>query len=69
MTPSSSTENPGLARQVWHQLEPVHALFWYSPDVFAEAEALGYRVDARWPSYFAWVGSLHQQVLASRKSG
>ncbi|TDC48580.1 hypothetical protein E1281_24560 [Actinomadura sp. KC345] len=48
------TENPGLARQAWHQLEPVHALFWYSPDVFAEAEALGYKVEARWPSYFAW---------------
>ncbi|MGP4026504.1 SCO6745 family protein [Actinomadura sp. 3N407] len=48
------TENPGLARQAWHQLEPVHALFWYSPDVFAEAEALGYKVDTRWPSYFAW---------------
>ena len=48
------TENPGLARQAWHQLEPVHALFWYAPEVFAEAEALGYKVEARWPSYFAW---------------
>ncbi|MFA1549222.1 SCO6745 family protein [Actinomadura chokoriensis] len=48
------TENPGLARQMWHQLEPVHALFWYSPEVFAEAAALGYQVDTRWPSYFAW---------------
>jgi hypothetical protein len=48
------TENPGLARQMWHQLEPVHALFWYSPEVFAEAAALGYDVDTRWPSYFAW---------------
>ncbi|MEU5995557.1 hypothetical protein ABZ806_41835 [Spirillospora sp. NPDC047418] len=47
-------ENPGLARQMWHQLEPVHALFWYSPEVFAEAAALGYGVDTRWPSYFAW---------------
>ncbi|RFS82105.1 hypothetical protein D0T12_28060 [Actinomadura spongiicola] len=44
----------GLARQMWHQLEPLHALFWYSPEVFAEAEALGYAVDERWPSYFAW---------------
>ncbi|RKS79801.1 hypothetical protein BZB76_1280 [Actinomadura pelletieri DSM 43383] len=44
----------GLARRMWHQLEPLHALFWYSPDVFAEAEALGYAVDERWPSYFAW---------------
>ncbi|WUH98994.1 hypothetical protein OHR68_36690 [Spirillospora sp. NBC_00431] len=48
------TDDPGLARQMWHQLEAVHALFWYSPEVFAEAEALGYRVDDRWPSYFAW---------------
>ncbi len=48
------TENPGLARQMWHQLEAVHALFWYSPDVFAEAAELGYEVDTRWPSYFAW---------------
>lgn len=47
-------ENPGLARQMWHQLEPVHALFWYSPEVFAEAAALGYDVGTRWPSYFAW---------------
>ncbi|TYB49011.1 SCO6745 family protein [Actinomadura chibensis] len=47
-------DDPALARRMWHQLEPVHALFWYSPDVFAEAEALGYTVDTRWPSYFAW---------------
>ncbi|WP_433466083.1 SCO6745 family protein [Spirillospora sp. CA-128828] len=48
------TENPGLARQMWHQLEPLHALFWYSPEVFAEAGRLGFAVDTRWPSYFAW---------------
>ncbi|TDD64875.1 hypothetical protein E1293_40995 [Actinomadura darangshiensis] len=46
--------DPGLARQMWHQLEPLHALFWYAPEVFAEAEALGFKVDTRWPSYFAW---------------
>lgn len=45
---------PGLARQMWHQLEPVHAVFWYAPQVFAEAAALGYEVQTRWPSYFAW---------------
>ena len=27
----------GLARRMWHQLEPVHAVFWYAPEVFAEA--------------------------------
>jgi hypothetical protein len=35
-------------------MEPVHAVFWYAPEVFAEAAALGYEVDSRWPSYFAW---------------
>ncbi|MFD6176070.1 MULTISPECIES: SCO6745 family protein [unclassified Isoptericola] len=44
----------GLARQMWHALEPVHALFWYAPEVFAEAAGLGFAVDSRWPSYFAW---------------
>jgi len=39
---------------MWHHLEPVHAVFYYAPDVFAEAAALGYAVDTRWPSYFAW---------------
>ncbi|GAA4238180.1 hypothetical protein GCM10022254_53050 [Actinomadura meridiana] len=47
-------ENPASARWMWHQLEPLHALFWYSPEVFAEAETLGYDVRERWPSYFAW---------------
>jgi hypothetical protein len=44
----------GLTRQMWHQLEPVHAVFWYAQQVFAEAAALGYEVETRWPSYFAW---------------
>jgi hypothetical protein len=39
---------------MWHQLEPVHALFWYAPEVAAEATALGYEVTTRWPSYFAF---------------
>lgn len=45
---------PGLARRIWHQLEPIHAVFYYAPEVFAEAARLGYPVDTRWPSYFAW---------------
>src|SRR5260370_5628219 len=49
-----ATEDYGLARRMWHQLEPVHAVFWYAPEVFAEAAALGYEVKTRWPSYFAW---------------
>jgi len=49
-----ATEDYGLARRMWHQLEPVHAVFWYAPEVFAEAADLGYDVATRWPSYFAW---------------
>ncbi|WP_329519107.1 SCO6745 family protein [Spirillospora sp. NBC_01491] len=48
------TEDPGLARQMWHQLEPINALFWYSKEMFDEAGALGYAPDDRWSSYFAW---------------
>ena len=44
----------GLTRRMWHQLEPIHAVFWYAPEVFAEAAALGYDTQTRWPSYFAW---------------
>src|SRR5437667_10420843 len=50
----AAAEDYGLARRMWHQLEPVHAVFWYAPEVFAEAAALGYHVATRWPSYFAW---------------
>jgi len=39
---------------MWHLLEPVHAVFWYAPEVFGEAAGLGYDVSERWPSYFAW---------------
>ncbi|MGW5262726.1 SCO6745 family protein [Microbispora sp. NPDC004025] len=43
-----------LARTMWHQIEPVHATLYYSPQAFEEAAALGYDVSTRWPSYFAW---------------
>ena len=33
----------GLARRMWHQLEPVHAVFWYAPEVFDEAAATASR--------------------------
>jgi hypothetical protein len=49
-----TAQEHGLTRRMWHQLEPVHAVFWYAPQVFAEAAALGYDVQTRWPSYFAW---------------
>jgi hypothetical protein len=29
----------GLARRMWQQLEPIHAVFWYAPEVFQEAAA------------------------------
>src|SRR6266516_5503830 len=50
----TTTADYGLARRMWHQLEPVHAVFWYAPGVFEEAAGLGYAVATRWPSYFAW---------------
>ncbi|QFY05377.1 hypothetical protein GBF35_00580 [Nonomuraea phyllanthi] len=43
-----------LARQMWHQIEPVHATVYFSPQAFEEAAKLGYDVESRWPSYFAW---------------
>jgi hypothetical protein len=49
-----TTQDSTAARRIWHQLEPIHAVFYYAPEVFAEAAALGYDVTTRWPSYFAW---------------
>ncbi|MEU6798428.1 hypothetical protein ABZ907_42595 [Nonomuraea wenchangensis] len=43
-----------LARRMWHQLEPLHAVLYFSPEAFEEAAALGYDVESRWPSYFAY---------------
>ncbi|GAA0394709.1 hypothetical protein GCM10009530_52760 [Microbispora corallina] len=43
-----------LARRMWHQIEPVHATLYFAPQAFAEAAALGYDVESRWPSYFAY---------------
>ncbi|GAA5123849.1 SCO6745 family protein [Haloechinothrix salitolerans] len=50
----SDTVELGMVRQLWRLLEPVHAVLYYAPEAFAEAEALGYATDERWPSYFAW---------------
>lgn len=46
-----------LTRQMWHLLEPVHAVLYYAPEAFEEAATLGYAIDRRWPSYFAWRSS------------
>ncbi|WP_239143354.1 SCO6745 family protein [Actinoplanes philippinensis] len=42
------------ARQMWRIVEPLHAVLYYAPEVYDEAMQLGYPVDVRWPSYFAW---------------
>jgi hypothetical protein len=39
---------------MWHQLEPIHAVFYYAPQQFTEAARLGYDTATRWPGYFAW---------------
>jgi hypothetical protein len=59
----------GLTRRMWHQLEPIHAVFWYAPEVFAAAADLGYDTRTRWPSYFAWrlapLGPIGPRLAAS----
>jgi hypothetical protein len=44
----------GRVRQLWHLLEPLHAVLYYAPEAFEEAAALGYRTEERWPSYFPY---------------
>ncbi|WP_406304660.1 hypothetical protein OHA61_23185 [Streptomyces sp. NBC_00885] len=45
-------EEYGRVRQMWHLLEPLHAVVYYAPEVFEEFAALGYETAERWPSYF-----------------
>ncbi|MCX2185122.1 hypothetical protein KV205_32120 [Streptomyces sp. SKN60] len=54
MTVETLAVEPGRVRQMWHLLEPLHAVLYYAPEAFEEAAALGYDVTERWPSYFAW---------------
>jgi Helix-turn-helix family len=49
--------DPTMARPMWHLIEPIHAVLYYAPEVYAAAGSLGYTVDTRWPSYFAWRGA------------
>ncbi|MET7436248.1 hypothetical protein [Streptomyces sp. NPDC005568] len=49
--PESGVE-PSRVRQLWHLLEPLHAVLYYAPEAFEEAAALGLGTDERWPSYF-----------------
>lgn len=59
----------GRVRQMWHLLEPLHAVLYYAPEAFEEAAALGYRVDERWPSYFAWRAAPLGDASATRVAG
>ncbi|WDV52255.1 hypothetical protein PV963_18685 [Streptomyces coeruleorubidus] len=45
---------PTRVRQMWHLLEPLHAVLYYAPEAFEEAAALGYGTRERWPSYFPY---------------
>ncbi|MFE6771126.1 hypothetical protein ACFVFD_19350 [Streptomyces fimicarius] len=48
------TGEAARVRQMWHLLEPLHAVLYYAPEAFEEAAALGYDTEERWSSYFAW---------------
>jgi hypothetical protein len=56
-------------RQLWHLLEPLHAVLYYAPEAFEEAAALGYGIEERWPSYFPYraapLGAVGAESVAS----
>ncbi|WP_432195459.1 SCO6745 family protein [Streptomyces sp. bgisy027] len=54
MANQDSDMDPGRVRQLWHLLEPLHAVLYYAPEAFEEAAGLGYATDERWPSYFPY---------------
>ncbi|MGX9919049.1 SCO6745 family protein [Streptomyces sp. NPDC002248] len=60
---------PARVRQLWHLLEPLHAVVYYAPESYAEAGALGLGTDERWPLYFAWraapLGAVSPAVLSA----
>ncbi len=66
---AGETVELGRVRQMWHLLEPLHAVVYYAPEVFGEAEKLGYATDVRWPSYFAWrpapLGAVSAEVVSA----
>lgn len=43
-----------MVRRLWTLIEPIHAVLYYAPEATEEAAAVGYSVDTRWSSYFAW---------------
>jgi hypothetical protein len=60
---------PARVRQMWHLLEPLHAVLYYAPEAFEEAAALGYDTKERWPSYFPYraapLGEVGPEQVAS----
>ncbi|MFF3504125.1 hypothetical protein [Streptomyces sp. NPDC003247] len=56
-------------RRLWHLLEPLHAVLHFAPEVFEEAERLGYSAENRWASYFplraAPMGPVGSRAVAS----
>ncbi|MDF6020564.1 hypothetical protein [Streptomyces sp. JH34] len=59
----------GHVRQMWHLLEPLHAVVYYAPEALEEAAALGYTTEERWPGYFAWRAAPLGAVGADRVTG
>ncbi|MES5821996.1 hypothetical protein [Streptomyces sp. RG80] len=61
--------DPARVRQLWHLLEPLHAVLYYAPEVFEEVADLGYDTKERWPSYFplraAPLGAVGAERVAS----
>ncbi|MGW7252545.1 SCO6745 family protein [Streptomyces sp. NPDC054834] len=56
-------------RQLWHLLEPLHAVLYYAPEAFEEAATLGFATEERWPSYFPYraapLGAVGSERVAS----
>ncbi|MEU8889487.1 hypothetical protein [Streptomyces sp. NPDC048442] len=59
----------GRVRQMWHLLEPLHAVLYFAPAAADEAAALGFPTDTRWPSYFPYraapLGPVRPEQIAS----
>ncbi|SOD63782.1 hypothetical protein SAMN06297387_112141 [Streptomyces zhaozhouensis] len=47
------TRDLGRVRQLWHLLEPPHAVLYFAPETAEELGALGYPAEDRWRAYFA----------------
>ena len=59
----------GMVRQMWRLMEPVHALVYYAPEVFARFGKLGFDTETRWPAYFplraAPLGAVGPELVAA----